>query len=197
MIFITFPRSGVNFITRAIAEQTGVSIEYQHNFYATLGKGQTTRLIDSTEDYIINIVRNPADSMASWLSMQYERDDTSLINNGYIKITKTIHIPKYINLYKQLFSHDNVIFIDYNDFNDNLHLILKKLYKILKLEIINNHLDVEHLKISMINEAKEKYYLYGSKNYSKYQEIRETLDTIDLSQCYDLYYKALERCIKI
>lgn len=195
MIFITFPRSGVNFITTAIKYQTGVSIGYQHDFYAAAGKGETTRLIDHSEDYIINIVRDPAESMASWISMQYQFNDEPLIDNGYIKITKAKHIPKYINLYRKLLSYNNVIFIDYADLRDNTQQILNKLYKILNLKA--NNMELSNIKEILANNMINQEYLSTSKNINNYQDILDTLKIMDLSKCYTLYRKALSRCIKI
>lgn len=197
MIFVTFPRSGVNFITTAIEHQTGVSIHYQHDFYAASGKGQATRLIDESEDYIINIVRDPVESMASWISMQYNFDDHPLINNGYLKVTKAQHIPKYINLYKKLLSYNNVIFINYNDLKEKPQLVLNHLYDILKLKVNTSKLDLSDIKNKISQKMEDHPYLSSSKLMPDYEEIKETISLINLSECYSLYYQSLEKCIKI
>jgi hypothetical protein len=195
MIFITYPRSGVNFITKAIEQQTGHIIKYQHSFNAGEWIGYRDRQVDESEDYIINVVRDPVESMASWLSMQYEVKDNSLINNGHAKMLKAKSIPKYINMYRQLLSLNNVIFINYKDFSQ-IDKLLLKLYEILNIKIIKNEsidknlIDNENLKLG------DKYLLSSKKNPT-YLEVMDTLKDYDLSKCYELYYKALDRCIKL
>jgi hypothetical protein len=195
MIFITYPRSGVNFITKAIEQQTGQQIQYQHSFNAGEWIGFKDREINKSEDYIINIVRDPVESMASWLSMQYEVGDTPLIKNGHEKILKAKSIPKYINMYHKLLSLNNVVFINYNDFN-RIDKILLKLYEILNIETIKNEtinkdfIDSENLKLG-------SKYLLSSKTTPRYLEVLDTIKNYDLFKCYELYYQALDRCIKI
>lgn len=197
MIFITFPRSGVNFITTAIKHQTGVTINYKHDFYNESENEKLTTLIDESEDYIINIVRDPIESMASWISMQYNFDDHPLIVNGYVKVTRAQHIPKYINLYKKLLSYNNVIFINYKDLKEHTQLVLNNLYKVLDISIINNELDLDDIKQYIENNMKSEPYLYSSKNNDQYLEIKNTLNNMDLSECYAIYHQALDKCIKI
>jgi hypothetical protein len=196
MIFVTYPRSGVNFITTAIEQQTGQKIQYQHGF--SLGKRGSfiDRHVDESEDYIINIVRDPKESMVSWLSMQYEVNDENLIKNGYEKILNANFIPMYIKMYEKLLSLNNTVFINYKDF-DKIDKLLLKLYEILKIipttsDLVNkNIVDDQNLKL------KESGYILSSKKTIKYLEIFSYIEYQNLSLCYDLYYKALDRCIKL
>jgi hypothetical protein len=194
MIFITYPRSGVNFVTEAINLQTGIKISYQHDFVEFYwDNNRVDKDVDESEDVIITIVRDPKDSMVSWLSMQYELNDTPLINNGFTKIIKSKSIPKYKKLYNKLLSFNNVIFINYDDLY-NINDLLQNLYKILNLKVIDDSLDIDRIntKNKTVND-----YLITSKDSFKYKEYKNIISNIDLSECYDLYYKALDKCIKI
>jgi hypothetical protein len=194
MIFITYPRSGVNFVTEAINLQTGIKISYQHDFVEFYwDNNKVDKDVDESEDVIITIVRDPKDSMVSWLSMQYELNDTPLINNGFTKIIKSKSIPKYKKLYNKLLSLNNVIFINYDDLY-NINDLLQNLYKILNLKVIDDSLDIGRIntKNKTVND-----YLITSKDSFKYKEYKNIISNIDLSECYDLYYKALDKCIKI
>jgi hypothetical protein len=192
MIFITYPRSGVNFITRAMSQQTGIPIHYQHSFDA----GQhTDKEIDGTEDCLINIVRDPKESMASWISMQYEGEDKDLIKNGHEKMLRARIIPRYIKMYDRLLSFNNVIFINYKDF-DQIDKLLFRLYETLNIVPLNNN-KIDKTFINNENLKINEKYLLSSKNTSKYLEILKSLSNYDLSECYDLYHMALERCLKL
>jgi hypothetical protein len=195
MIFITYPRSGVNFITKAIEQQTGHEIQYQHSFNVGEWVGFRDREIDESEDYIINIVRDPMESMASWISMQYEINDTPLLNNGHEKMLKAKSIPKYTNMYRKLLDLNNVVFINYQDFNE-IDKLLFKLYEILNIKTIKNEFVDKH-SINNENMKLGDKYLISSKNTSTYLKVLDSLKDQDLSQCYELYYKALDRCIKL
>lgn len=195
MIFITYPRSGVNFITKAIEQQTGYKISYQHSFDIQQWIGYRDRPVDESEDYIINIVRDPKESMASWLSMQYEVNDDSLINNGHKKMLRAKSIPKYINMYRKLLSFNNVIFINYEDFSQ-IDRLLMHLYKILDIRPLTNEA-VNKQSIDTENSKLGDKYLLSSKENPTYLEVLKTLENYDLSKCYDLYYQALSKCIKL
>jgi hypothetical protein len=196
MIFITYPRSGVNFITKAIEQQTGQKIQYQHSFSAGEWMGFLHKNVDELEDYIINIVRDPKESMASWLSMQYEVNDENLIKNGYEKILKANFIPMYIKMYEKLLSLNNTVFINYKDFN-KIDKLLLKLYKILKIIPITNDLVNKNIVNNENLKLRESGYILSSKKNIKYLEIFNYIEYQNLSLCYDLYYKALDRCIKL
>jgi hypothetical protein len=193
MLFITYPRSGVNFITRAMMNQTGLAIHYQHSFD---GRQHTEKDVDESEDYIVNIVRDPKESMASWISMQYEGEDNDLIKNGHKKMLKARIIPRYIKMYEKLLSFNNVVFIDYKDFNQ-IDKLLSKLYKVLQITPITNEPVNKTIVDNKNLELGEDGYLLSSKKTTRYLEILKDIEDQDLSACYDLYHKALARCIKL
>lgn len=194
MIFITYPRTGANFMSRVIYFQTNVNIPIQHGFLDVYSGGaKFDKKVNNSEDIIINIVRDPKDSIISWASMVYDQDEELLIKNGFKKLVKTNYITKYKKLYQELLLLNNVVFIDYEDLS-NIKKLLESLYIILNLKAINNDVDIN--KINEINKTIENY-LVSSKNSTKYKEYKETIKDIDLLECYDLYNKALNRCIKI
>jgi len=182
MIFISYPRTGVNFITEAIKMQTGVEVLYSHDEYIE-------------DDNIINIVRDPVESISSWIAMAIYREDPGVLNNKLENVVNVIAKNKYINMYRDLLKNPNTIFVNYKDFS-NPEQLIQKLCKILNLEIINE-LDID--KIKEINSNKVQLltgkYLITSKNVSEYENIYNMVKEFDFSEIYNLYYEALSRCI--
>jgi hypothetical protein len=179
MLFISYPRTGVNFITTAIEQQTGVKIPYQHT-------------IDTKESKLLNIVRDPKESIVSWMTMQYFLDDPILHNNSHNKIIKNFAIPKYVKMYDFLLKND-VVFINYKDY-DKIDVLLLKLYEILDISPTKNA--ILHEEIDKQNSSL-KDYLITSKNQDRYQEIKEDIEHIELDTCYQYYDLALKRCLSL
>ena len=177
MIFISYPRTGVNFITTAIEQQTGIKIPYQHT-------------LDTDEKTILNIVRDPKESITSWIAMQYFLKDPMLFNNTNNQIINNFAIPRYIKMYDFLLNN-NAIFINYKDY-DKIDILLPKLYDILKLTPIKDAVnsDQVHQKNSSLKD-----YLITSKNQEKYEVIKQDIENSDLRKCYEKYYIALDKCI--
>lgn len=175
MIFITYPRSGVNFLSNAIALKTIVRIKYSHEEY-------------TDDNVILNIVRDPVESFTSCAAMNDFNKDINAEINVYAK-------NKYINMYKFLLSKDT-IFINYKDLSqiDNL---VEKISEILKLRCDLKPLNVDLAKLVYEPEQYPGWYYSTSKKNPKYKEYNKIIKSLDLSECYDLYYKALNRCIKI
>jgi len=185
MILVTYPRTGVNFLFEAIKFKTGVEIED--------GRHQEV----THQQNIINVVRDPKESMISWISMADDYEDPNIKNNTFDSLVKVILETKYIKMYNFLLSRDT-IFINYKDFS-KIDSVIEYICNKLGLEIINNQ-PINQEEIHKINRVKlkdEGGYLLTSKDTAKYQEYKEKIDSLDLSKCYDLYYKALDRCIKL
>lgn len=177
IVLISFPRCGGNFLIQKMCYETGLRIEYRHNFK------------EIKEEIILNIVRNPIDSFVSTISMdkelniyQYEMSDADFVTHKMI--------PYYLAMYHYLFNSDKkVIFINYEDLNKDQTFI--KLYNLLNIALKvgqdNNFNFIEDI----------KNYQITSKNNDNYNSINNMLSQIDLSECYKLYDQALKKCIKL
>lgn len=177
MVLISFLRTGGNFLIQKIFHETGTRIVYTH------------KLIE--DDLIINIVRNPIDSMISSISM----DQTINFNTkkeNYIWYTTMALIPYYKKMYNTLLNSNNkVIFIKYEDLNNEL--LFDKLYKILNLPVTNHHIDFNFIEKSKLIEN----YQVTSKPNKNYENIRNSLSDVDFAECLTLYRDALQRCLVI
>jgi hypothetical protein len=182
MIFLSYPRTGVNFLCKAIEHKTGTYIPYNHDTY-------------TNEEVILNIVRDPKESMSSWLAMSDKNEEHIIKNNSIDKVIDVITKNKYINMYKFLLSK-NTIFINYKDFK-KIDELIKKLSEILNLDYNDNAISIEKINQSNQEQYGEIGYLLTSKHNPKYQEYKDQIDKTDLSECYELYNQALTRCIKI
>lgn len=181
MIFLSYPRTGVNFLCKAIEYKTKVRIDYNHETY-------------TNENIVLNIVRDPKESITSWITMSNMNQERALKNNNIDNLVKTIAKNKYISMYKFLLSRDT-IFINYKDLKE-IDKLIDAISK--KLDIPCSKIPIDKEEIDKLNEG-QRYvgYHLTSKKSLKYNQYKKEIDQIDLSECYNLYYKALNRCIKI
>jgi hypothetical protein len=178
---MTYPRTGVNFLQESIKQKTNHNIEFNHAEF-------------STEEIIINIVRDPKESMISWISMMDTFGDKGIKKNNFDKLVNLIMIKKYINMYNFLLSRDTV-FVNYKDFNNIDNLIIK-LCNLIDLKVVNTK-TINIKQIDSINSLKEGGYLTSSKNTDIYNIYKKKFQNVNLLECYDLYNRALDKCIKI
>jgi hypothetical protein len=185
MLFVTYPRTAVNFMIGAINMQTGVNIKYTHD-----------QFIDKDE-LLINIVRDPLESIASWISLAIFRNDHALQHNKLESVVHLIAKNKYINMYNFLLSKKDTVFINYKDIA-NIEKLMIKLCDILELKIINELVidDVNKKNLDRSNYLNAKY-LITSKTRPEYEDIYNKLKDIDFTDLYTLYNRALDRCIKL
>jgi len=182
MIFITFPRSGVNFLSNAIELKTKFHIKYSHETY-------------TDEDIILNIVRNPKKSFTSWLAMKDRNIKTSQIKNDTINLINKYAKNTYIDMYKFLLSKDT-IFINYHNLSQ-IDKLVEKISEILKIPCDTKPLDLDEARKVYESKLHKGTYYVTSKENPKYEEYKKYVDDMDLSECYDLYYQALDRCFKL
>jgi hypothetical protein len=177
MMLIGFGRNAGNFLVHKMHYETGANIQYTHT------------LVE--DDIIINIVRDPLDSIASKISLN-QTIIFDIEKEKYIKYATDELITYYTGIYDVLLKSKNkVIFIKYEDINNPL--LFNKLYKMLNLSIITREADFNFTESSKLI----KDYQITSKQNHNYENIKNTLLKLDLSKCYDSYYKALDRCIKL
>jgi hypothetical protein len=182
MIFITFPRSGVNFLSKAIELKTKVRIKYSHETY-------------TDEDIILNIVRDPKESFTSWLTIDDRNIQTSQIKDNTDNLINKYAKNTYIDMYNFLLSKDT-IFVNYKDLLE-IDRLIEKISEILKIPCDSKPLDFNAALKVYEGKLHNKAYYVTSKDNPKYEEYKKNVEDIDLSECYNLYYQALDRCLKL
>jgi hypothetical protein len=180
IILTTYPRSGSHFFHKAFLLLTGIHIDKTHDITKTKHK------------YIINISRDPAESIASWIIMQ--KHFHNLINNeNYIKL---VCVPRYIKFQSNIIISANFI-INYLDLKLQPDIVVKDIANKTNSPLIVDSLNVNKAE-KMLDEISNKnnLYLKTSSTFKEYPLILENLKKYNLDMCYDLYYKSIERSIK-
>jgi hypothetical protein len=173
MHLLTFPRSGsVIFILL-----TNIKIIRTHSVASLSGVATP----------IIGIVKDPIESLASYLSMlDYLNPDRN--NDARIRF---LDQKKWINLYKEVYSYylqDNCFLILNSDLQENPEKTIDALFKNFNMAGVFNKTGG---KIPKVN------YLPTSKITKEYPKRLEELKKINLKNLYTLYNKAREKAIRV
>jgi len=176
---VTLPRVGSNYLQDRIVQHTGVYIKRSHTLM---------------NNKMITIVRDPVDIITSKLAMTafYDKDNKT-INHIRNNKENTEDLNLYIDsLNKADIDKNLYIFINYEDLIKYPFDTVKTLSNIINLPITN-----KNYKEGMISDTKEDSHLLSSKKVEDYKEIRSYVESLDLSNFYQFYNKALDKCINI
>lgn len=176
---VTLPRVGSHYLQDRIVQHTGVYIKRSHIL---------------TNNKMITIVRDPVDMLTSKLAMTafYDKDNKT-INHIRNNKENTEDLNLYIDsLNKADIDKNFYIFINYEDLIKYPFDTVKTLSNIIDLSITN-----KNYKEGMISDIKENSHLLSSKKVENYKEIRSYVESLDLSNFYQFYNKALDKCINI
>ena len=169
----TFPRSGQHFLREHIAQRFSLeNFKYTHEE-------------EKNKEYItITIIRNPLESIASWVAMQ-NYYDKEIDNDKIIKNIKLCQV-KYKKFYKYILSNVNII-IDYNYLNSNTEDIIQYIGQ--KINIIPNNNNV----VLNIKDEYNKKHIVSSKKNKEYDLILNITNKIDMKNEFELYNLALKK----
>jgi len=176
---VTLPRVGSHYLQDRIVQHTGVYIKRSHILM---------------NNKMITIVRDPVDMLTSKLAMTafYDKDNKT-INHIRNNKENTEDLNLYIDsLNKADIDKNSYIFINYEDLIKYPFDTVKTLSNIINLSITN-----KNYKEGMISDIKENSHLLSSKKVEDYKEIRSYVESLDLSNFYQFYNKALDKCINI
>lgn len=175
LIICTYPRSGVNFLINHIANNFDLSFCYTHK--TPINKNNN----------IITIIRNPKESIASWISMglhfdyyedRYKDTNVKEYIDGAIK--------KYIMFYEYIYkSADHIIKFE-NLINNPKEEILKISQKF-NIEVNKDILPSE------VTDDVENGRISSSKDTMFYNFVLEQLDSYDLILCNKKYNDILTK----
>lgn len=187
IVSLTFPRSGSHFLKHCIKQTTGYEILRLH------------APKDAPASYYkVSVVRNPFDAISSIVSMNRKvfadagNTEDKMYDMGW-QINFEIEVFK--SIYTDLL---NVIdtFVKYDDLVNNTEDTIDTLINIFGLTKISELGDYE----TSYEEASKNFegsIIKTSKILSDYDIVRDSLLDYDLSECYNLYNKALLKCISI
>lgn len=169
----TFPRSGQHFLREHIAQRFLLE-DFKYTHEEEKNKKYTT----------ITIIRNPLDSIASWVAMQNYYDKEI----DHVKIIKNVKLcqAKYKIFYKYILSNVNII-IDYNYLNSNTEDIIQYIGQ--KINIVPNSNNV----ILNIKDESDKKHIVSSKKNKEYETIVNITNKIDMKNEFELYNLALKK----
>jgi hypothetical protein len=175
----TVPRVGSFYLQDRILQHTGVYIKKYHSF---------------KDNKMITVARDPIDMLTSKLAMTafYDKNNETVdhIRNSQ---DNTADLNIYLNsLNKVDMAEDFYIVVDYNDLINYPFETTVAITGMMNLSIVNND-----YKENTIREYPENSHIISSKKVAEYEEIKSYVKKLDLSPLYDIYNKALTKCIKI
>ena len=169
--FISFPRSGSNFIGTNYGNFLDGDVYHSHD-------------ISEINDFdtVFSIIRNPFDSISSMVALSL--DHSKNIEDNCIAVCLY-----YLAFYHKILNKPGIYFIKFEDVIDNFVQMIKSVGSIVGHQYNGNTVTVHPDPI--------QEFLSTSKDNPKYKMVCEALEKIDLTKCNKLYSQALERCIQI
>lgn len=165
LIICTYPRSGVNFLSNMLKENTDINFCYTHKSPINRDNNLTT------------IIRNPVESISSWVSMGLHFD---YIEDRYKDSNLDLYIEgairKYLSFYNYIKSSVNFI-IDFDDLINNPNAEFLKLLNFFNFTINDN------VKSSGVNDDTKNGRISTSKNTMFYDIVTNKIKEYDLEDC--------------
>jgi hypothetical protein len=140
---------------------------------------------------IVTIVRDPVESITSWVSMELhyqDLDPTRQNQNIHFYIDDAVR--KYIMFYSYALKHVD-IFFNYIGINDKVNDYIDYLSDTLGIEKLTDEYE------DLIYDEIDNRHIVTSKNSKYYDAILFAVGRTDLSRCEDLYQQALSRCVAL
>lgn len=194
VLLTTYPRTGQHILAANLKHSLDIELDTSHGMFLELDTSHGM-FITKDHDLKITIVRDPVDSITSWVCMELHYTDLSPIRKPqpidfYIKadITKFIMFHNY--------ALKNVdIFIKYEDVVNNMDKIINYLSKTYGINKTNELMDHK-----IISEPSERH-IATSKPYSKYDDVLEKVlhskehEDFGSSKVMEYYNMCLKKCI--
>lgn len=171
----TYPRSGSHYFDDLLYEELNIHFNKSH---------YVDQLFDKDNNKIrtiVTIVRDPIDSISSYLALINLQDPM----RDFIVFEK---ITEYVLLYSFLYEHADYV-IDFNDLVKSPDSVIKKIITL--IDINENDYDRFHREF----DPKFKGFVPSSKSLPEYN--KNVLDGYNVDLCYFYYYKLLEKKIII
>ena len=172
---VTYPRSGLHFFATAFIDATGLPLRSSHD-------------INLNDKNIITIVRNPLDTIVSYVAMDKNYTQESIK-------TDSTYLDSYRKMYSWLITNATIV-VDFNTMEDNINMIMENIcdhFKLKKIREIAPKLILENL--SKNDGRIDEYVIHSSKRLSIYNDIKKHWEQKDLSKEEYLYERLKERAI--
>jgi arginyl-tRNA--protein-N-Asp/Glu arginylyltransferase len=173
---LTFPRSGSHYFEEIIYKEAKINIEKSHS---------VTKLLDNNgnkQKTLITIIRDPVDSMSSYLSLEESKFGLS----GLTRIDQML--TEYILMHKFLYDYADYV-IDFNDLVKYPDALTKRILNLLEIKEEDYHLFNRELNV------KHSDYVESSKTLKSYR--KNAFDELNINLCYFYYHKLLQKKIEI
>jgi hypothetical protein len=176
LLLATYPRTGQHLLRDHISQKLNVELDHTHD----------CRI--NTYDKMITIARDPKEAIASWMAMELHHED--------IEPTRK---PQPLEFYAKSASVEHIIFhkyairsasevFDYTLLNSHMDSIIDKISKKFNIEKTN----AEY--VNRISDTKGKKHIVSSQKTKHYEEIKNFLNSYDLSENYKLYQELYSMC---
>ena len=147
------------------------------------------RIFFKEEDYIINVLRDPIDTICSMLIQEY------------VYLEEDIDLEKYINdnvanrIEGYNFFHSNVpklcdLILNYEDINLHKHEIVNHVSEATGRKIINTEYK------DFIKDDKNSHFLKSAKIFDQYDFAKEQVSKGNFIASYSIYNKLIKECKK-
>jgi hypothetical protein len=169
IVFITYPRSGVNYFAEYFMQMAKFPFPRFHN-YKWVEEGQET----------FTIVRNPIDTITSNVTMSIAPNP-----NYDLKNIADCDAQEYLDFYTNIVNKkiDNII--SYDEFLKNPKTVMINFL---------NYTKIDYENIEYKNTLKNRGgYLVSSKNSELYESVLKYTSTLDLSKHQEQYQIALKK----
>jgi hypothetical protein len=178
LTLVTYPRSGSNFLFHYLKHTTDINVMKTHD-----------KIFNNKN--IVTIIRDPFDSIASMVTMQYQYLET-------YKDIESIAIIGRINEYKDFYNYllQNIEFvIDFNNIENKIDEISTKICNYFGANKISSIEDENKFEWFKKTAILEEGNIPTSKDNKFYEFIKECLNQYNLDSCYKLYNRALLKSV--
>lgn len=179
-VLLTFPRSGSSALEKYLLQKSGAKIYKTH------------RITECSDKRIITIIRDPMDSMTSFIAMTLHYFPNIEGTEQWNQIFGNLSWTGIFNeIYGYLINNADLV-IHYDD-------LMKSPEKV--MDILNDYLNINFIDkdavITLGDDNPAGKYLATSTTSPVYNIAKEKAQNLDMSSCYEKYYilKAKKRLV--
>jgi hypothetical protein len=173
---VTFPRSGSHYFQDIIYKDTKINIEMSHSVTSIFDKD------NNKQKTLITIVRDPVDSISSYLALQ----EVKYGPTNLPRLEQTL--TEYVLMYSFLYDHADYV-IDFKDLVESPDHVAKTVLKLLNINKKDYHLFTRSYNI------RHSDYVESSKTLAGYKKLM--LEEFNIELCYFYYNRLLSKKIVI
>jgi len=174
----TYPRSGSNFLFHYLKNTTDFNIRKTHD-----------KIFNNKK--IITIIRDPFDSIASMITMQYK--DLEDYNHNH-QFACDARIQQYESFYNYILQNIEFI-INFNGIENKIDKVSNLICEKFNGNKINTIEEINKFEWFKKTATLEDGNIATSKTHEYYNLSKQSLEKYNLSKCYKLYNEALSKSI--